>query len=58
VQEDVLAYLVPRMERSFEGARRLAVRLDALALAEGKPVTRRLARRALDDEGTDSVSED
>lgn len=58
VHEDVLAYLVPRMERSFEGARRLAVRLDALALSEGKPVTKRLARRALDEEGTDGVSED
>lgn len=47
VGQDVVAYLVPRMERSFAAARRLVARLDRLSLAERRPVTRPLAARAL-----------
>lgn len=47
VREDVVAYLVARMERSFAAADRLVDRLDRLALAEGRRVDRALARRAL-----------
>lgn len=57
VGDDVLGYIVDRMERSFEGARRLADRLDLMALAEGKRVNRSLARRALDAEASDGVSD-
>jgi len=47
VREDVVAFLVTRMERSFEAAHRLADRVDRLALAEGRRVDRSLAKRAL-----------
>lgn len=47
VREDVVAYLVARMERSFGAAERLADRLDRAALAEGRKVDRALARRVL-----------
>lgn len=45
----VVAYLVPRMERSFAAAAALAHRLDRLALGAGGPITLKLARRALAD---------
>jgi chromosomal replication initiation ATPase DnaA len=44
----LIAYLASRMDRSFAAARDLVARLDALALAEGRPVTRALAARLLD----------
>lgn len=47
VQPGVIAYLVPRMERSFAAATALAHRLDQLALGAGGPITVKLARRAL-----------
>jgi chromosomal replication initiation ATPase DnaA len=47
VQPPVIAYLVRRMERSFAAAAALAVRLDQLALAEGRPIGLALARRVL-----------
>jgi DnaA regulatory inactivator Hda len=50
VGAEVVAYLVPRMERSFAAARRLVARIDRLSLAERRPVTRVLAGRALDGE--------
>ena len=43
----VIGYLAARMERSFAEAARLVGLLDALALADGRPVTIPLARRAL-----------
>ena len=43
----LVAWLLPRMERSFAAAQRIVARLDALALAEGKPVSRTLAARVL-----------
>lgn len=53
VREEVVAYLVARMERSFSAAHRLVDRLDRLALAEGCKVDRALAKRALADDETD-----
>jgi len=52
----VIAYLVPRMERSFATAAALAHRLDRLALGGGKSITVRLARRALDEAAADQSS--
>lgn len=48
VGEDVIAFLVSRMERSFAAAGRLAEALDRAALAEKRPITLALARRALE----------
>jgi chromosomal replication initiation ATPase DnaA len=45
----VIAYLVPRMERSFAAAAALAQRIDRLALGAGGPITLKLARLALAD---------
>ena len=46
-QPSLVAWLLPRMERSFAAAQRIVARLDALALAEGRPVSRTLAARVL-----------
>ena len=43
----LVGWLLPRMERSFAAAQRIVARLDALALAEGRPVSRALAARVL-----------
>lgn len=48
VREDVLSYLLRRLERSFDAARRAVAALDADALAEGQAVTVPLARRVLE----------
>jgi chromosomal replication initiation ATPase DnaA len=47
VAPEVIAYLVPRLERSFAAAADIAARLDAAALAGGRAVTVPLARRVL-----------
>lgn len=47
VAADVIAYLVPRIERSFAAARATATALDAAALAEKRPITVPLARSVL-----------
>jgi chromosomal replication initiation ATPase DnaA len=47
VAPGVVAYLVPRMERSFASASSLAAELDRRALAAGRPVTIKLARAVL-----------
>lgn len=47
ISEDVLAYILPRMERSFAAARDLVAAADRLALAEKKPVSIPLIRRLL-----------
>jgi chromosomal replication initiation ATPase DnaA len=47
----VIPYLVSRMERSAAAARQIAEALDAAALAEGRGVTRDLARAVLDKSG-------
>jgi DnaA regulatory inactivator Hda len=48
VGEDVLRYLLARMERSFAAARGLVAALDRASLAEGRAVTLPLARRVLE----------
>ena len=47
VAADVIAYLVPRIERSFAAAQVTAAALDAAALAEKRPITVPLARSIL-----------
>lgn len=48
VSPEVVAYLLPRMERSFAAARDLAAKIDRAALAAKRPVTVPLAREVLD----------
>lgn len=48
VQPDLIAYLLKRMDRSFDAAGRLVAALDKSALSKGKPVTRKLAATVLD----------
>jgi len=48
VGEDVIEYLVRRMERSFAAAHRIVARLDDLALEERRPITRLLAARLVE----------
>lgn len=48
VPPTLIPYLVARMERSIDAARALVARLDAHALAAGRPVTRQLAADLLD----------
>lgn len=48
VAPGLIAYLLPRMERSFEGARNLVALLDNAALVEKRAITIPLARDVLD----------
>lgn len=48
VGEEVVKYLVPRIERSFHAARHWVAALDAAALAENRAVTVALARKLLE----------
>jgi len=48
VGDDVISFLLARMERTFAAAGRLAEALDRAALAERRPVTLPLARRVLE----------
>jgi len=48
VPPTLIPYLIARMERSFTAAWALVARLDAQALAEGRPITRQLASALLD----------
>jgi chromosomal replication initiation ATPase DnaA len=48
VNPALIAYLLPRMDRSFDAARVLVADLDAAALARGTGVTRALAATVLD----------
>ncbi len=48
VGEDVVRYMLRRMERSFAAVHRLAQQLDDLSLAEGRAVTIALARSVLE----------
>lgn len=45
---DTIPYLVTHMDRSFDGARLLVAALDAAALAEGRPINRKLAAEVLE----------
>jgi chromosomal replication initiation ATPase DnaA len=47
VAPGLVAYLVPRMERSFAAAAALAARLDRFALSAQRPIGLALARQAL-----------
>lgn len=47
VGNDVVKYILPRMERSFSAARDLVARIDALALSQKRAVSIPLARDAL-----------
>jgi chromosomal replication initiation ATPase DnaA len=49
VDESVVSYLLPRIERSFAAARRAVEQLDAEALRRGRPITRALAVDVLRD---------
>ncbi len=51
VGEDVIAYLLPRMERSFSAARKLAAAIDEASLSQRRPVTVPLARTVLEELG-------
>ncbi|MDD9990844.1 MAG: DNA replication protein [Rhodospirillales bacterium] len=56
VAPEVPAYVVPRIERTFEAVARLVERLDRAALAEGRGVTVPLVRTVLAlDEGGDEA---
>lgn len=44
VGEEVIAYVLPRIERSFAGVRTLVTALDSASLARGKAITLPLAR--------------
>jgi chromosomal replication initiation ATPase DnaA len=47
VAPELIAYLLPRIERSFAAAAKIAADLDAAALSSGGPITIPLARRVL-----------
>lgn len=47
VSPQLIDYLVVRIDRSFETARRTIDRLDTAALERGRPITRRLAAEVL-----------
>lgn len=49
--EDVLLYLIRRIERSVPAARAVVARLDEAAMAEQRPISRALAREILEDTG-------
>lgn len=48
VADDVISFLLARMERSFEAARRIVAGVDRLALKERRKITVPLVRRVLD----------
>jgi chromosomal replication initiation ATPase DnaA len=52
VQPNLIAFLLPRMERSVAAARQIVADLDARSLALGKPITRAFAAEFLRDDGT------
>ena len=51
VGAEVIAYLLPRIERSFAAASRLAAAIDGASLARRRPVTVPLARSVLEGGG-------
>lgn len=48
VESDLLDYLVARMERSASTADRLVEKLDEIAWAEGAPISKKIAKKALE----------
>lgn len=53
VSPALISYLVNRIDRSFAAAQDIVARLDAAALAQGRPVNRALAARLLDNSTED-----
>jgi DnaA regulatory inactivator Hda len=51
LSEEVIEYLVPRMERTPAVIRALVAALDQASLAEGRRISIALARRVLEDQG-------
>lgn len=52
IDEDTVAYLVTRMERSLAAAREMAGALDRAALSRGRRITRQLASEVLREQET------
>lgn len=50
VSEEVIAYILPRIERSFAAARSLVDAADRMALAEKRPVSIPLIRQLIDNQ--------
>ena len=48
VGQDVIAYVVARMDRSFKSARHMVAEIDRLALSEKRAVTIPLVKRVLE----------
>jgi DnaA regulatory inactivator Hda len=55
VSAEVVTFLVPRMERSFEAVARIVAAIDTAALERMRPVTVPLARDVLDQMGVSSA---
>jgi chromosomal replication initiation ATPase DnaA len=53
VAPDLIPWLAARTDRSFDAIRRLVAALDNAALAEKRRITQPLARRVLENQGTD-----
>jgi chromosomal replication initiation ATPase DnaA len=49
IAEAVIEYLIRHMERSFEAARQVVARLDAISLREQRPITVALTRGVLEE---------
>ena len=49
--DDLLVYLIRRIERSVPAARDMVARIDEAASAEGRPISRALARELLEETG-------
>lgn len=47
---ETIPYLARRIDRSFEAARKIIARLDAHALQTGRPITRNMAAKLLDED--------
>jgi len=54
VDDEVIAYMVPRVERSFAAAKGLVEQLDSLALAEHRNITIPLVKRILENSPTET----
>lgn len=50
VKENVIEYLLKRMDRSFEAAKNLVGKLDKAALSNASPISRKLAADVLDNQ--------
>jgi chromosomal replication initiation ATPase DnaA len=55
VKDDVILYLLSRIERSFAAARRVVAALDRAALARRQKITVHLARKVLEAAGSQSA---